>query len=111
VTDTFVTALLLGGRRCLVVGSGDEAVRRATNLADAGAHVAVVANAPNASLAHLARERGMELLERAFRDEDLDGAWLVVQADRDTALAARLGAACRLEGSLSVPSLSDPLDD
>ncbi len=90
-----MVGLRLGGRHCVVVGGGDEAVRRATNLADAGAQVTVVAAEPSGALTHLARQLGLEVLRRELSDKDLDGAWLVVQTERDAALAARLGAACR----------------
>ncbi|HTQ04923.1 MAG TPA: NAD(P)-dependent oxidoreductase [Polyangiaceae bacterium] len=73
VAPWFPVALKLGGRRCLVVGTGEEAHARARALTEAGAAV---------------------LEKTSFSPEDLDGVWLAVLADRDAALAARMDAEC-----------------
>ncbi len=73
VTPWFPVALKLRGRRCLVVGSSEEAATRARALAEAGAEV-------------------VELTQ--FSPADLDGVWLAVLADRDPELADRLDRAC-----------------
>jgi precorrin-2 dehydrogenase / sirohydrochlorin ferrochelatase len=73
VTPWFPVALKLEGRRCLVVGTGEEAQSRARSLADAGAVVVTVSG---------------------FSPSDLDGVWLAVLADRDVALAERLDREC-----------------
>jgi siroheme synthase-like protein len=77
-------AVVLRGRRCLVVGGGDRAARRIQELAAAGAHVTVVA--PECG-------RGVDLLVgslpsvswrgRRFEPADLDGVFLVVAATDD----------------------------
>jgi siroheme synthase-like protein len=91
---SYPIAVHLEARRCLVVGSGDEAARRAASLGQAGAHVIVVAAAPCDELVRLAQAGGAELVRRPFADSDLDDAWLVVQTDREPALAERVGNAC-----------------
>jgi uroporphyrin-III C-methyltransferase / precorrin-2 dehydrogenase / sirohydrochlorin ferrochelatase len=77
------------GRRVLVVGAGPVAVRRVRNLIDAGADVDVVA-------LDVADEMpAVPLQRRAFRPDDVDGAWLVhactgvVDADIAAACEAR----------------------
>ena len=99
--------------RCLVVGGGPVATRRARWLAQGGAHVVVVA--PNvadelASLAH-------ELHRRAYRSDDLAGVRLVVAATDDPAVndavtrdAAQRGILCNRpdapeKGDFTVPAL------
>jgi siroheme synthase (precorrin-2 oxidase/ferrochelatase) len=73
VTPWFPVALKLRGRRCLVVGSSEEAAARARALAEAGAQVVSVTQ---------------------FSPPDLDGVWLVVLGDRNPELADRLDQAC-----------------
>lgn len=87
----FPVALKLGGRRCLVVGSGSQATRRARELMEAGAEVHVIAEQPEAELSSLVDERGAALERRGFEERDLDGVWLAVLAEHDPALAARIG--------------------
>ena len=88
---SYPIALDLRGRRCLVVGQGEEAALRARALLAEGARVRVVARAPTASVRELAGS-GVELCERAHSSEDFDEAWLVVLADRDPPLADELAA-------------------
>lgn len=85
--------LLLAGRQCVVVGGGGEAARRVRDLLEAGARVRLVGTEATPDLESLASER-LETVARSFGEGDLDGAWLVVQATRDTLLARRLSDAC-----------------
>jgi precorrin-2 dehydrogenase/sirohydrochlorin ferrochelatase len=92
--EVFPIALHLDGRAVVVVGSGPEAVKRTRALIDAGARVTLVAERPSDEVRALASaEPAVALVERAFEDADLDGAWLAVVADLDDALARRAGAA------------------
>lgn len=68
--------LTVRGRRCLVVGAGGVGVRRAKLLAQAGAHVVIVATEVHPS----ARLVGGAIHERAFEPADLDGVLLAVAA-------------------------------
>lgn len=70
----FPVGLRLTGRRCLVVGASDEASQRAQLLSSFGALVTVTSSEPS--------------------EAELSDVWLVVQADRDAALAERLAAYC-----------------
>jgi siroheme synthase-like protein len=89
VPGSFPIALDLHGRRCLVVGQGEEAVLRARSLLAEGAKVRVVAEQPTPSVLELVAA-GAEVLQRSYLSEDFDDTWLVVLADRDPALADRL---------------------
>ncbi len=73
MTPWFPVALKLEGRRCLVVGSSEEARSRARALGEAGAVVVEKAD---------------------FAPADLDEVWLAVLADRDAELAARMDREC-----------------
>jgi precorrin-2 dehydrogenase / sirohydrochlorin ferrochelatase len=89
VPGSFPIALDLRGRRCLIVGQGEEAALRARALLAEGGRVRVIAEQPAPSVRELV-EAGAEVLERSYRSEDFDETWLVVLADRDPALADRL---------------------
>ena len=66
-------ALRLENRRCLVVGTNEDAVARARALGEAGASV---------------------VCAREFAPADLEGTWLAVLTDRDPALASRMHDEC-----------------
>jgi precorrin-2 dehydrogenase/sirohydrochlorin ferrochelatase len=73
--------LEVAGQRCVVVGGGPVGLRRATSLAEANAEVAVVSLQMEPGLARLASERSnVVLVERAFKENDLKDAFLVVIA-------------------------------
>ena len=89
----FPLALELGGRRCVVMGNGAEAIRRAGALLEGGAVVELVAENPSAELRAFAEQHRLTLTERRPRAADLDGCWLAVFSERDPALALELGTA------------------
>jgi len=89
----FPLALELEGRSCVVMGSGQEAIRRARALLEAGAVVELVAESPSSELRSFAEEHGVELSVRRPRASDLDSRWVAVLAERDPELARELGAA------------------
>jgi precorrin-2 dehydrogenase/sirohydrochlorin ferrochelatase len=78
--EQYPVLLTVAGRRCLVVGGGAVALRRAEGLAGAGARVRVVAPRVLAPLRELA---GVTVEERAYRRGEAAGHWLVVAATDD----------------------------
>ena len=82
MTSGFPVLLDLAGRRVLVVGGGEVALRRARTLVEAGADVLVVAPQIKAEFGEL----GVERLEREFAPADLDGAWLAMACTDDPAV-------------------------
>ena len=88
----FPIALELTGRRCVVVGGGTEAERKARSLLEAGATVAVMAETVTAGLSDLARRGDLEHVARPYRWGDLDGAFLVMAAAGDKATTAAVFA-------------------
>jgi uroporphyrin-III C-methyltransferase/precorrin-2 dehydrogenase/sirohydrochlorin ferrochelatase len=79
----------LTGRRVLVVGGGPVAARRAIAAADAGAEVRVVAPWVCEEIASDAR---LGVIDREWRPDDLDGAWLVHTATGDPEVDAAVAA-------------------
>lgn len=82
--------LNLTGRRCLVVGGGRIALRKARQLLDCGAHVVVVAPDVVPELDSLATE----LVRRRFRSDDLDGVHLVITATGDAVVDQQIYDEC-----------------
>ncbi|HEU4617541.1 MAG TPA: siroheme synthase CysG [Gammaproteobacteria bacterium] len=84
----------LHDRRCLVVGGGAVAERRAKLLLEAGARVTVLAPEISPNIEALAAEHDGLALERApFGGEGVDAYWLVVAASGDPAVNAAVAAA------------------
>lgn len=90
--DYFPGFLDLRGRRCLVVGGGDIALRKARLLRDAGAPLRIVAPATSVAMRAFVESQALSLIEREFLPADLDDCWLVVTAtgkpDVDAGVAA-----------------------
>jgi siroheme synthase-like protein len=90
----YFVSLDLKGRRVLVLGAGAESALRAQRLLEAGARVTLVAEERSPELAALPTSDALQVEQRAFLDSDLEGAWLVVQGERNPELAARVARAC-----------------
>lgn len=82
----------LEGARCLVVGGGPVALRKAKTLLDYGARVTVVAPRVQPALAALP---GVTVCVRPFAEADLTGARLVLAVTDDRTLNGRIGCLCR----------------
>ena len=79
----FPMSLDIEGKRVLVVGGGEVALRKVELLVDAGAAVVVVSPEITAELSGLA---GVEFVRRPFEPGDLDGAVLVIAATNNRAV-------------------------
>lgn len=84
------------GRRCVVIGGGAVGVRRARSLAEAGARVIMIALQVHPS----ARLAGVNIEERAFEPDDLNGALLVVIATDVPEINDMISAAADQRGVL-----------
>ncbi len=90
----------LRGRRCLVIGGGDVALRKLRQLADAGAAIEVVAPQINQAIRELAKKHTLSFQERPFVQEDIAGAVLVVAATNDDEVNAQVS---RLAQAANIP--------
>jgi uroporphyrin-III C-methyltransferase / precorrin-2 dehydrogenase / sirohydrochlorin ferrochelatase len=79
------------GRRVVVVGGGQVALRRAQALAQAGGRVTVIAPRLHPELTELT-QLGVTLVQRCYRFGDLAEAWLVHAATDDAAVNAAVAA-------------------
>ena len=103
--------LEMKGRRCVVIGGGPVALRKARSLVRAEAEVTVVAPEAVLDLASLAMAGRVHWERRGYEARDLDGAFLVVCATDDAEVNARAAAEARARGVLvnapAKPALSD----
>lgn len=70
-------------QRCVLVGAGSVASRKAALLARSCAHIVVVAPEIHPEIQALIAQTGGEIHRRAFQDSDIEGAALVVAATDD----------------------------
>lgn len=70
----------LENRRVLLVGAGNVALEKISTLLKSGPRLRVVAPRVLPQISQLAAEGKLELFERAFEPEDLDGSFLVITA-------------------------------
>jgi precorrin-2 dehydrogenase/sirohydrochlorin ferrochelatase len=96
----FPAFLRLEGRRCLVVGAGPVAEEKIPSLLRAGAKVRVVAPEATERIQEWARAKKIVWARRAFRSEDLAGAFLVIAATSSSSLHARILTQARRRGVL-----------
>src|SRR5271165_6169631 len=78
------------GRRCLAIGGGAVAARKASTLLDAGAKVTVVSPLTIDALSDLAREGRIDYLQREYAPGDMMGAALVYATTDEPELHRRL---------------------
>jgi precorrin-2 dehydrogenase/sirohydrochlorin ferrochelatase len=96
----FPAFLKLEGRRCVVVGAGPVAEEKIPGLLRAGAKVRVVAPQATERVQMWAQAKKITWERRAFRSEDLAGAFLVIAATSSASLHARIQAQARRRGVL-----------
>lgn len=93
-------ALRPNGRRAVIVGGGDVALRKAETLAAAGFQLVVVAPAIDAALRTSLAAGNGSAIERAYAGGDLDGALLAIAATNDDAVNANVVDDARAAGIL-----------
>lgn len=92
--------LAVSGRRCIVIGGGEIAERKACSLLEAGAEVTVVSSAVTSGLAALAGRKRLRHLARVYQAGDLDGAFLAFEASGDPTAVQAAVAEARARGVL-----------
>lgn len=95
--DYFPLFCHLQGRRCLLVGAGDVAERKARLLLEAGAELWVGAPAFSPAFREWAQQKAITLLPGPFDPEWLTGCWLVVAATSDDAVNKQVAEAAETQ--------------
>jgi precorrin-2 dehydrogenase len=91
--------LKIEGKKCVVVGGGAVAARKAGTLLDAGAEVAIVAPELCPGLEKLAGQGRVRHVARGYRKTDLRGAFIAVAATDDMDVNLKI---CRDAEDLSI---------
>jgi len=94
------------GERCVVVGGGEVALRKAQSLLDCGARVRVISPALCPDLDKMRDSKTIEYIAREYRDNDLDGAMLVVAATDDREVNTQI-----MQEAESLSMLCNVVDD
>lgn len=97
VRKIFPVNLMLEGRPCLVVGSGQIAARKVGHLLDSGATVTVVGPTASDEIRRWAVEGCVRYLARAFRPADLKGQQVVLAATDDGQVNGEVIRLCRMK--------------
>ena len=95
--DYFPLFCHLQGRRCLLVGAGDVAERKARLLLEAGAELWVGAPAFSPAFREWAQQKAITLLPGPFDPGWLTGCWLVVAATSDDAVNKQVAEAAETQ--------------
>ncbi len=98
--------LRLVGRRCLVVGAGQVAIRKIAGLVKSGAAVTVVAPVIRDEIRAI---ETVALIERVYRSEDLLGHMLVITCTDDSAVNAEVYRDAEVMG-IWANSADDPVN-
>jgi precorrin-2 dehydrogenase/sirohydrochlorin ferrochelatase len=92
--------LMLEGRPCLVVGSGQIAARKVGHLLEAGAALTVVGPEACEAIRSLAAEGRIQYRPRSFKSADVKGQWLVLVVTDNATVNGAVIRLCRQKGIL-----------
>jgi len=111
VSGYYPVYLDVRGRRCVVVGGGEVALRKVRMLLDHGASVEIVSPELCPDLGQLVDEGQLQVTGREYRPGDLEGAFVVIAATNDASTNEQAAAEATERGILinvvDVPGLSN----
>lgn len=99
--------LNIRGKKCLVVGGGNVALRKVKALLEHGANVQVVSPSLCPELSQLAEEGAIQALQRSYKAEDLKGSLIAIAATDNAKTNESVAAEARQRGVL-VNVVDDP---
>ncbi|MDY6917284.1 MAG: bifunctional precorrin-2 dehydrogenase/sirohydrochlorin ferrochelatase [Chloroflexota bacterium] len=91
-TPYYPVTLYVQGKRCVVIGGGEVAFRKAQALLQHGALVEVISPGLCPELSRLAATGAVRAVPREYRAGDLDGAFVAVAATDDAGTNSRVAA-------------------
>jgi siroheme synthase-like protein len=100
MTHYYPAYLNLTGRRCVVIGAGEIAERKITQLIASDADVMLVSPTATPAIESLAAEGQVRWLQRAYAPGDLAGATLAIAATDDESVNRQVHAEARREKTL-----------
>jgi siroheme synthase-like protein len=99
--------LNIRGRKCLVVGGGQVALRKAKTLLEHDANVEVVSPSFCPELNQMATDGAIRTIQRDYKSEDLQHAFIAIAATDDVETNERVASEARQRGVL-VNVVDDP---
>ncbi|MFC1961658.1 bifunctional precorrin-2 dehydrogenase/sirohydrochlorin ferrochelatase [Chloroflexota bacterium] len=97
----------IAGKRCVVCGGGEVALRKVQALLDCGASVEVISPLICAELADMAKTYKIRVHSRGYQDGDLQVACVVIAATDDRETNARIAGEAHRTGCI-VNAVDDP---
>ena len=96
----YPVSLNIEGRRCMVVGGGQVALRKVKTLLHHGANVEVISPDPCPELARLAESGEISVCNNTYETGDLAGAFLAIAATDDSMINQRVAEEARSKSVL-----------
>ena len=79
-------SLNVRGRKCVVIGGGQVALRKVRTLLEHGANVEVISPELCSGLGQLADKGSIHVLNRLYQEGDLSGAFITITATDDSSV-------------------------
>jgi siroheme synthase-like protein len=92
--------LKIQGKRCVVVGGGEVALRKVRMLIDSKARVTAIAPAFHPGFGQLVKNRALRLVQRSYKQGDLEDAVLVISATDEKGVNKRVAHDAKKQGVL-----------
>jgi siroheme synthase-like protein len=92
--------LKIQGKRCVVVGGGQVALRKVRMLIDCKARVTAIAPAFLPGFEQLVKNRALRLIQRSYKPGDLEHAVLVISATNEKGVNKRVAQDAKKQGVL-----------
>ncbi len=99
--------LNITGKKCVVVGGGQIALRKVRTLLDYGAIVRVISPALCSELNEMAENGAITIQQRRYRSGDLQEAFVVIAATNDSTINLKVGKDAR-SNALLINVVDDP---
>jgi siroheme synthase-like protein len=107
----YPVSLNIQGKRCVVIGGGKVALRKAKMLLDCGANVFVISPKPHPDIARLSKERTIHLIQRDYEAQDLKGAVIAIACTNVKEVNRKVADEAKKAGILvNVADDSEPSD-
>lgn len=107
MSNLYPVFLDLSNKLCLVVGGGQVAERKTNSLLECHAKVKLVSPQVSATIKEWADKEIIELLQREYQIDDLQGVWLVFAATDSQQLNKQISQDC-YERNLPTNVVNDP---
>ena len=99
--------LKMKGKKCVVIGGGTVALRKVNMLLDCGASITVISPEVDPDLAAVAEDKGIPLVQRDYKAEDLKNAAIVIAATDRKKINRKVAEDAKRAGAL-VNVVDDP---